>query len=431
VREGQLATLAHVKHRLHGLPLFDQLATNAYSMSVNDFAARRYMDLFAVLPAAVHPHIRSALVIGYGIGNTARALTALPELERVEVVDISPDILTLARAIRPPSGQHPLLDPRVHVRIDDGRFFLEASRAHFDLITGEPPPPIMGGVAGLYSTEYFERMHERLAQGGIATYWLPMINISAATGRSIIAAFCAAFEDCSLWNGSAKNFILMGTRNAGEHGAVSEQRFTAQWNDPALLPELRAIGLELPGQLGALFIGDASYLRELTREDPPLTDDWPRRMQRPGTGKERDDLIWQWRDTRAARQRFVDSALIEKLWPPHMVGEALRNFENQRLITDLLFPGRTAARQVPVLHQVLTRSPLQLPLLLMLGSDPDIQAALQRAGSGAERPEWALHRAAGQLARRDVRAASISLRDVPDTALPLTGLRSYLLETSE
>jgi predicted membrane-bound spermidine synthase len=425
VREGQLATLAHVRHGMNGLPLFDQLATNAYSMTVNDFAGRRYMELFVALPAAVHQRIRRALVIGYGIGNTTRALTALPEVERVDVVDISSDIIELARAITPPHAKHPLSDPRVHVRIDDGRFFLDATRARYDLITGEPPPPVMAGMASLYSREYFARMRARLNEGGFASYWLPMMNISAGTGRSIIAAFCSAFEDCSLWHGSARNFMLLGSRNA--RGGVTDVRFTAQWNDPSNLNELRSIGLELPGQLGSLFIGDAPYLRALTEADPPVADDWPRRLQRPGTFAQRDELIWQWRDTRAARDRFTTSSLITSLWPAVMRRDALRNFENQRLINDLLFPEQTPARQVQVLDAVLHGTPLELPILLLLNSDPDIQAALARAGAArADRPEWALHRTAGYLADRTFVAAEKSLRAVPDAALPMAGLREYV-----
>ena len=430
VREGQLATLAHVRHGLRGLPLFDQLATNAYSMSVNDFAGRRYMELFVVLPAALHPRIERALIVGYGIGNTARALTDLPEVKRVDVVDVSSDIIALARQVTPPRAKHPLADPRVKVRIDDGRFFLDATAQRYDLITGEPPPPVMAGMANLYSREYFAQIHSRLNEGGFATYWLPMMNISAATARSIIAAFCSAFADCSLWHGSARNFMLVGTRDA--RGGVGDERFAQQWNDPKTLQELRAIGLELPGQLGALFVGDAAYLRELTKDDPPVEDDWPRRLQRAGTFQQRDDLVWQWRDTRAARERFAESAWITAHWPTSMRRDALRNFENQRLINDLLFPEPTAARQIPVLDAVLHGTPLTFPILLLMNSEPDVQAALSKAGRArAERDEWALDRAAGFLAQRNFVAAEQSLRKVPDKALPMVGLRDYLAKMAQ
>ena len=43
---------------------------------------------------------------------------------------------------------------RTHV--EDGRFFLQTRAQRYDLITGEPPPPKMAGVASLYTREYFE-----------------------------------------------------------------------------------------------------------------------------------------------------------------------------------------------------------------------------------------------------------------------------------
>ena len=430
VHEGQLATIAHVRHGLRGLPLFDQLATNAYSMTVNDFAGRRYMELFVVLPAALHRRIERALIVGYGIGNTARALTELPEVQRVDVVDVSSDIIGLARGIKPPRAKHPLTDPRVKVRIDDGRFFLDVTPQRYDLITGEPPPPVMAGMANLYSREYFAQIHARLNEGGFASYWLPMMNITAGTGRSIIAAFCAAFSDCTLWHGSARNFMLLGSRNA--RGGVSEERFAQQWNDPKRLAALRSIGFELPGQLGSLFVGDAAYLRELTKDDPPVADDWPRRLQRPGSFKQRDELIWQWRDTQAARKRFADSEWITAQWPLSFRRDALRNFENQRLINDLLFPEATPARQLQVLDAVLHGTPLRFPILLMMNSEPDVEAALKKAGRArADRDEWALDRTAAFLADRNFVAAEQSLRKVPDQALPMTGLREYMLKMAK
>jgi len=427
VRETSLATLVHIRHGVGGLTVFEQLATNAYSMSVNDFAARRYMELFVVLPAALQPRLERALVIGYGIGNTAAALTALPEVKRVDVVDISSELVDLARGIPSKSAHHPLTDPRVKVHVEDGRFFLAASQERWDLITGEPPPPIMAGVTSLYSREHFELMKARLTPTGMATYWLPMMNISAATGRSIIAAFCGAFEDCTLWHGSARNLMLVGTAGGTQGGPVSEARFAAQWDDPRRLPGLRAIGLEVPGQLGALFIGDAPYLHGLTEHDPPLLDAWPKRMFRPGTREQRDELLWTLRDTRAARMRFAQSAFVSRHFPARWQREGLRQFENQRLLNDLLFPGESPARQTGVLDQVLHRTPLTLPVLLLCGSDPDVQAALDKLPA-AERdaPEWALHRAAGDLSRRDFAAAAQALAKIGDAPQPVPGLREYV-----
>lgn len=427
VRETSTATIVRIRHRFAGLPVFDQLATNAYSMTVDHFDARRYMKLFVLLPVAIHARIERALVIGYGMGNTAAALVDDPTVQHVDVVDTSRDMLEMSRDTPSRAERSPLDDARVRVHIEDGRYFLQSTGARFDLVTGEPPPPIMAGVANLYSREYFSLVRARLNEGGIATYWLPMMNITAATARSIIRAFCDAFDDCSLWNGAARNFMLMGTRNAG--GPVSAAAFVRTWNDADedAIEELRNIGLEMPGELGALFIGDAEYLAALTQGALPVTDDDPRRILQPGTRDERNELMWAWRDTAAARRRFQESALIRRLWPPELLPVSGRYFENQRLLNDLLHPEPTRARQVPVLDQVLTSTPLRFPIVLMLNSDPDLQHALARATPAErERPVFLPHRIAGRLAERDFAGALDLVHRADDSQLPLPRLREYV-----
>jgi hypothetical protein len=318
-----------------------------------------------------------------------------------------------------------LADPRVAIHLEDGRHYLQGHAATYDLITGEPPPPIIAGVVNLYTREYFRLVRARLAPGGMASYWLPMMNLSAPAALAIIRGFCDAFSDCSLWHGSARNFLLFGS--SGAHGPVDEAHFRKQWQEPNSAVELSALGFELPEQLGAGFIGDARYLGELTRQSPALSDDQPKRISRPGSLEERDALIWQWRDTAKARQRFEASEWVAALWPADLRYASARQFENQRLINDLLFPEQTPVRQTRVLHQVLHSTRLRLPVLLLLGSDPDMQRVL--AGVSAhesERPEWLMDRAAAALAARDYTAAQELLQRVPREALPLPDLREYI-----
>ena len=74
----------------------------------------------------------------------------------------------------------------------------------------------------------------------------------------IIRAFCDVFEDCSLWNGTLYDWMLVGSRHA--QGPASEQAFTDAWAHPVVGPHLREVGFEVPEQLGATFLGDARYL---------------------------------------------------------------------------------------------------------------------------------------------------------------------------
>jgi spermidine synthase len=429
LREGLDATLIYVEHRVLGTTRHHQLLTNSYSMSTTAFPMRRYMKLYAYWPLAVRPAVKSALVVGFGVGNTAKALTDSSEVETIDVVDISQDILDLSRVVYPGDTEHPLRDPRVRVHIEDGRWFLQGSSRRFDLITGEPPPHDLSGVGNLYSVEYFRLLRERLNPGGVVTYWLHASLMSEATAKAIVRAFCEPFDDCSLWHGAGTDLMLVGT-NAAE-GPVDDATFGRQWRDPRVLPELRALGLEKPEQLGALFIADASYLKPLVADVAPASDGYPHRLLLDPKAKLVDTLVYGFRDTDAARKRFTSSALVKSLFPPAIAAGTLPYFDVQRLINDLLFPrtGLGAARGLSALHTVLTRTDLTFPALLLLDSDPDAQRALARADPTLEAdPELLKHRSAALLAARDYAGAEPVLRRLEGTRYEpsATALLRYL-----
>src|SRR5206468_8297209 len=135
---------------------------------------RRYMKLFVYWPVAFHPAPKKALLISYGVGSTAKALTDTRAFEQIDVVDISRDVLSMDEVVYPDPATRPLRDPRVKVYVEDGRYYLLTTDQRYDVITAEPPPPKNAGIVNLYTREYFELLHDRLAEGGVATYWLPV-----------------------------------------------------------------------------------------------------------------------------------------------------------------------------------------------------------------------------------------------------------------
>ncbi|MFP8873540.1 MAG: spermidine synthase, partial [Myxococcota bacterium] len=311
IREGVTETAILLRKGIGGEPLFYRLMTNSFSMSGTSWASRRYMGLYTWWPVALSPEPKDALLISYGIGNTARSLTDVESLEQIDVVDTSRQILELSEVLYAGPQENPLDDPRVRVHVEDGRYFLQTTPERFDLITGEPPPPKYAGVVNLYTQEYFELVRSRLEPGGINTYWLPAHDIREQDARTIIRAYCRAFPDCSLWSGSGLDWMLVGSRDA--EGQPSASAFALQWEDPVVGAQLRELGIEVPEQLGALFIADAEQLDAWVGDTPPLADDRPGRL---ASGSVTDPVSKQvfrsWMDTDAARQRFFESAFIRR-----------------------------------------------------------------------------------------------------------------------
>jgi spermidine synthase len=407
VREGLSETSIYYQYNRFDEPWYYRLSTNAFSMSATWVQARRYMKLYVYWPVALHPNIESALLISYGVGSTAKALTDTQQLKSIDVVDISREILELSSIVYPDPDDHPLQDERVNVHIEDGRFFLQTTDQLFDLITSEPPPPKLAGVVNLYTQEYFELIRRRLTDGGMTTYWLPVNQLNERDTRSIIKGFCNAFPDCSLWAGTALDWMLIGTRNAT--GQVSAEHFRQQWQDPVVGAELRAVGLEQPEQLGALFMADAKDLKAFTQNAAALTDNHPGRLTTELLSSNRFSPLYSaMMDTDRAREAFANSDTIAAIWPPELRASSVEFFDYQRIIT-----AHFATSYRPVddyvwddLYQLLTRTSLHTLPLWMLGSTQREQEILNGIGQDMT-SHTGLHLARfhGAIAERDYQLA--------------------------
>jgi spermidine synthase len=413
-REGLTETSAYVQYQVRGEPHYHRLVTNGFTMASTLHTSQRYMKLYVYLPVALHPAPRSALLISYGTGNTAKALTDTRELTDIHVVDISRDIVEMGRVLYPQAGSYPLDDARVKVHIEDGRYFLQTTPRRFDLITAEPPPPKHAGVVSLYSREFFDLVRQRLNDGGFVTYWLPLGALDEPDARAIVKAFCGVFADCSLWTGATTDWMLLGSRSTGRR--VTAERFRRQWDDPAVGPELRRLGIELPEQLGATFLTDSAGLAEWTASAEPLVDDRPARLSPASNVVTITPRYVSLLD--ASASAFERSGWVRRVWPVEIREQTLPMFHYQRVYDRLFWgqivPGYGVDTAVE-LHRVLSATSLQSLPLLLLGSDADLGRIAAGHAARGHVDAWLLEQlAVSALAKRRfedaVRYASASLQ---------------------
>lgn len=376
VREGAAETVLLLEKSAAGRTVYHRLLTNGFSMTGTAVPGTRYMRYFAYLPMLLHgDQLRRVLVVCYGLGVTAAAAADIESAETIDVVETSRDIVAMSDVVYQ-HQKHPLEDPRVRLHFQDGRQFLQATEAQFDLITGEPPPPLAPGAVNLYTEEYFRLVRDRLSEGGIATYWLPVARGEGANLAAVAKAFCNAFEDCSLWNATPADLMLVGTRNANER--IPEHRLRAPWTTAPLRERFVQAGFERPEQIGATFIADAQMLRLLLADVEPLTDNYPRRLRLP-FGKlpisdpralfdhGGDAYLSGVLDTEQARHAFSSSVYIGRLWPTSVQRETLAYFDAQRVINRLFVKGANPLGHIEDLHYVLTRTDLERLALWLLG----------------------------------------------------------------
>jgi hypothetical protein len=249
-------------------------------------------------------------------------------------------------------------------------------------------------------------MHDRLKEHGVATYWLPLHSLTDDDARSIVSAFCAVFDDCSLWNAMNLDWMLAGSR--GGLRPASEREFRQQWEDPEVAPELARLGFERPEQIGALFLADAPILRAAVRDTPPLDDDHPHRLSyhdldlyTPGRPFE---FKREFQDPALARQRFEKSALIRRVWPPALRERSLAYFAWQDLVNRALMQGANRALiEEDEIRRLLEETELRSLPQWTLHSDPEVEAIAAKVAGGdaGNEPAVEIHLGIGALADRD------------------------------
>ena len=408
-REGPTETIFLMEQSWLGRPVYHRLVTNGFSMSGTHLTGARYMRAFAYWPMLLRETpLKRALVICYGVGITAGAVTDVESLESIDVVEVSKDIVAMSDRIYAPE-EHPLHDRRVRLHFEDGRQFLQTTRERYDLITGEPPPPLTPGTVNLYTREYFQLVHDRLAEGGMTTYWLPVPRSGEYAVEPIIRAFCDVFEDCSLWNGTLFDWMLVGTR--GAHGSVSEAAFSQPWASPRVGPHLREIGFEVPEQIGATFLGDRAFLDQLTSRTLPLTDDYPRRLVAPSAlspgraaaapsaappsasrsaGELPSISFGDVLDVDRARRAFEASDFARRIWPAALVVRTGPYFARQAAMNRVMLDGANPLGRIAELHALLTESPLRRLPLWALGSNDVLQRVADAVNDGGGMVQYAL-----------------------------------------
>jgi len=383
--EGTSDTWQVLRRDLFGEPYYYRLLNDAFSMSATSPRNQRYMRLFAYLPLAFRPAAKDVLLLCYGCGVTADAFTRKSTVERIDVVDISKEVFALADSYFGINYSDPLRDSRVHPIVQDGRFFLQASPQQYDIISGEPPPPKMAGAVNLYTQEFFSLMRSRLKEDGVATFWLPINQLKVEETKAILRAFHNAFSNASVWSSADQDWIMMGINGQGRK--VTEDELRQLWNSPATGADLRRIGIEVPQQLGALFLMDGGDIDRVTHNVAPLTDVHPKRLtDQPWNDEANHRFALTYLTGTAALQRFVRSPLINQIWP-ETLGPGAAGLESFFILRQSRYLSETiGSNKLAELDLYLRHSRLRIPVLEVLGSDAFRVSIAERVAKGAATP---------------------------------------------
>ena len=168
----------------------------------------------AVWPYALAADPQRALVIGLGGGNTLASLLRT-SLREIEVVELEQGVERAVELLHQ-GLENPLRDPRVQLRIDDGRNFMLRRNARgapgYDLISSQPSHPWRVGAANLFTEDFFRIARASLSEGGVFAAWLNGFRIDPEGFLAVVASFERVFPGAVVVDLQRQAFLLLGAR---------------------------------------------------------------------------------------------------------------------------------------------------------------------------------------------------------------------------
>lgn len=164
----------------------------------------------AGIPLMLHPGPQDVMLLGLGSGTALAAMERFG-VDRIDVLEISPEVVEAVDLFARYYDYHPLRDERVRLIVNDGRAHLMHSDVSYDVIVSAPPLPLVTGVANLFTQEFYTHARSRLRAGGLLCQWIPSYGLKVGHLKTMIRTFQSVFPHMYLWQYDAENIIFLGS----------------------------------------------------------------------------------------------------------------------------------------------------------------------------------------------------------------------------
>ncbi len=225
------------------------------------------------VPMMLHPDPKSVFVLGFGGGGTAYAVSTYPDVERIDLAELSRSVIDVAPMFD--AINHGVIsDPRFHYEVTDGRHFLLTTKNKYDVISVDLLYPQTAGAGSLFTKEFYELCHRRLNDGGLMVEWVHYGTISKPYLKTILRSAKETFPYAGLWTTRRlQHFILVASKSPFQ---MDYEEFKRRINLPKTKRDLAEDDLANPAVFVNYFIADDSVITEFIKgSDQINTDDLP------------------------------------------------------------------------------------------------------------------------------------------------------------
>ncbi|HEX7025930.1 MAG TPA: hypothetical protein VF268_01675, partial [Gammaproteobacteria bacterium] len=228
------------------------------------------MMLAAALPFGFKPDAKVVANIGMGSGLTTHTLLALPQITRVDTIEIESAMVAASREFGD-KVRRAHSDPRSKIHIEDAKTFFSVNRSRYDIIVSEPSNPWVSGTSSLFTEEFYRRIGNYLVDDGIFVQWLHLYESNIQLIASVLKALGNHFSDYAIYAYDFDFFIV--ARKTGNLGPIDADSIMSS----ALKDELVKVDVRAPDDLRYRFVASKRILEGFLRQPtiPANSDYFP------------------------------------------------------------------------------------------------------------------------------------------------------------
>jgi spermidine synthase len=267
-KEGTTATVMVADFPSH-LSEQERILINGSSASNSTYYGLSVNRIQGCLPFLFDRMPKKVLAVCFGTGITFGTLSQF-DIEHMDGVEISPEVIEAASRFEE-ENYGVVGNQKVAIQIDDGRNFLLKTKEKYDVITMEPMPPALAGVADLYTSEFYRLCRNRLASGGIMSQWVPLYYLGYQDIQMLYRTFAESFPYTLVFFHNFDTFLV----GSNQRLMLSPQKYIQRLKSETLIRDLTAIGLSSPEQMIGTFLMDRQAVLDLAETAPVITDDLP------------------------------------------------------------------------------------------------------------------------------------------------------------
>jgi spermidine synthase len=251
--------------------VFEASPNNPKFSSVNgrvevptDVLSMRAFHLLGHLPPLLNPGAQNALMLSFGNGIATGAI-AVHELQSIEVVELAPSMIEAAQ-LYAPENRNVLEYPGLEIHIEDARNFLLQTDQQYDIITTDATHPSNTSSWALFTAEFYDHVHKRLAPDGIFLQWVPVHSLAIADYLAVLRTFQNEFPNATLWYTGGSHTLLLATPEPVTRTSLAEL-FQGNIDNPAVIQDLGG-----PDQILRHLIMDSEQFHEFAGEGKLVKD---------------------------------------------------------------------------------------------------------------------------------------------------------------